>query len=59
MKRATGSPRKNIVCKNCAHQKHWHNDRGCFIEAYGVNICDCEGWEYGTNIEDDDSEEPT
>lgn len=50
LKRATGSPEKNFVCKYCAHSKSWHRgETFCLVDE-----CDCEVWDYGVNVREDD-----
>jgi hypothetical protein len=49
--RATGSQDKDIVCRNCAHMKHWHDGEGaCFLPDDDGIECDCEAWDYGVNV---------
>ena len=51
LERATGSADKHIVCRNCAHGKHFHNESGCFVDdEWGGPDCDCEAWDYGVNV---------
>ena len=54
MRRATGTKRPHIVCKNCAHIKAWHRNEGPCRDPLGVENagvdCDCEAWDYGTNV---------
>jgi hypothetical protein len=46
---------KDIVCKNCAHGKHWHKDEGPCTAPEGPGwSCDCQAWDYGKNIADID-----
>lgn len=52
IRRATGGATKNIVCRYCAHPKAWHDFAGCHLVDEDGFGCDCEAWDYGTNVAD-------
>jgi hypothetical protein len=55
LRRATGTKYPNIVCRYCAHIKTWHqkvkgrNEGPCTYSG----DCDCEAWDYGVNVIED------
>lgn len=56
LRRVTGTRYPHIVCKNCAHVKSWHRDEGPCKSPGAPDLCDCEAWEYGVNVEEVDDE---
>lgn len=57
LRRVTGTDTPNMVCKFCAHGKTWHPKEGpCRASLYsdGRVDCDCEAWDYGVNVAEED-----